>query len=429
MSIAEMIENRTRLAHMEIEGGQNLKGEVIISGAKNAALPIIAGCLLIKGEITLHNVPNLDDVTTLAGLLASLGARVIYYDDGSLLIDCTDVTSHSPSDDFVSRMRASVLVMGPLLARFHKADIPLPGGCKLGPRPIDIHIEGLTRLGGNFFGSGDAVSVECDKLIGDTIPLRFPSVGATENIMMAACLAEGTTTIIGAAREPEIIALADFLNGHGAKIVGAGEEVISIEGVDALSPGEFDIIPDRIECGTYLIAGACARGDIVCRRCEPSHITAILDKLREAGCKVDCSGHDIHLIAPERTKAVDIRTLPHPGFSTDIQPQMMALNAGACGTALIVEKIFEQRFLVKDELIKMGAKIRQVENAVLTIGQSKLHGAEVSATDIRASAAIICAALRAEGTTRIHNLEHLFRGYENPVEKLSGLGAEVALHK
>ncbi len=429
MSIAEMIENKTRLAHMEITGGQNLRGEVIISGAKNAALPIIAGCLLIKGQITLHNVPNLDDVTTLTGLLSSLGARVIHYDDGSLLIDCTDVTSHSPSHEFVSRMRASVLVMGPLLARFHKADIPLPGGCKLGPRPIDIHIEGLSRLGGNFFGSGDAVSVECEKLIGDTIPLRFPSVGATENIIMAACLAEGTTTIVGSAREPEIIALADFLNGLGAKIIGAGEEVISIEGVDALSSGEFNIIPDRVECGTYLIAGACAAGDIICRHCEPSHITAILDKLREAGCKVECSGQDIHLIAPERAKAVDIRTLPYPGFSTDIQPQMMALNAGASGMALIVEKIFEQRFLVKDELIKMGAKIRQVENATLTIGQSKMHGAEVSATDIRASAALICAALRAEGTTRIYNLEHLFRGYENPVEKLSGLGAEVALHK
>lgn len=427
MSITETIDKKTQLAHIEIEGGRRLQGEVIISGAKNATLPIIAACLLVKGEILLHNVPNLDDVTTLTGLLSALGARIVRYNDGSILIDCTDVISHSPPKDFVSRMRASVLVMGPLLARFHKADIPLPGGCNLGPRPIDIHIEGLSKIGGNFYATGDVVSIECDKLIGDEIPLRFPSVGATENIMMAASLAEGSTTIIGAAKEPEIVALAEFLNGMGAKVNGAGDDFITIEGVSKLSPCEFTIIPDRIECGTYLIAGACTAGDIICRKTQPNHITALIKKLQEAGCEIEISGSDIHLTAPARTRAVDVRTQPYPGFSTDLQPQMMALNSGATGAAIIVEKIFEQRFLVKDELIKMGAKIRQVENAALTIGQGKLRGADVTATDIRASAALFCASLRAEGRTRIYNLEHMFRGYEKPLEKLSGLGVKAVL--
>jgi UDP-N-acetylglucosamine 1-carboxyvinyltransferase len=427
MSIAGTIEKETRVAHLEINGGNKLRGEVTISGSKNASLPIMAACLLVKGPVILHNVPNLDDVRTLKGVLESLGARVSKYDGNTLLIDCTDVASYSPPSEFVSKMRASVLVMGPLLARFGKADIPLPGGCKLGPRPIDIHIDGLGKLGGNFSVTGEIVQVTADGLIGIEIPLRFPSVGATENIMMAACLAEGATTIIGAAKEPEIIALADFLNRRGGKISGAGDEVVTIEGVEKLNPGEDTIIPDRVECGTYLIAGASAAGDIVCRSAEAAHLTALIERLTEAGCEIEGGNGEIRLKAPGRCTAIDVRTLPYPGFSTDMQPQMMALNAGARGAAIIVEKIFQQRFLVKDELIKMGAKIRQVENAALTIGQANLHGADVIATDIRASAALICASLRAEGRTRIHNLEHLFRGYEDPMGKLSGLGADIQL--
>jgi UDP-N-acetylglucosamine 1-carboxyvinyltransferase len=386
----------------------------------------MAACLLVKGPVILQNVPDLDDVRTLAGLLESLGARVSTYDGNTILIDSTDVASQSPPGEFVSKMRASVLVMGPLLARFNRADIPLPGGCKLGPRPIDIHIDGLSRLGDVFSVTGEIVQVKSENLVGEEIPLRFPSVGATENIMMAACLAKGTTTIIGAAREPEISALADFLNRRGGKIMGAGDDVITIEGVEKLNPGEDSIIPDRVECGTYLIAGASASGDITCRAAEPSHITSLIERLEAAGCEIECGDGYIRLKAPLRCNAVDVRTLPYPGFSTDLQPQMMALNAGAKGAAIIVEKIFQQRFLVKDELTKMGAKIRN-ENAALTIGQPDLHGADVFATDIRASAALICAALRAEGRTRIKNLEHLFRGYEDPVGKLSGLGADIEL--
>lgn len=426
--ITDTAENDIKVAHMEITGGRRLQGEVVISGAKNAALPIMAACLLVRGTVELSNVPDLDDVNTLSGLLSSLGARCSWYPDEKLVIDTTDVISHSPPSEYVSRMRASVLVMGPLLARYSHAIIPLPGGCKLGPRPIDIHLDGLTKLGCAFTVSGDTVHVNCDKLTGTEIPLRFPSVGATENIMMAAALAKGETTIIGAAREPEITALADFLNILGARISGAGSDVVSIEGVSALSSGEFTIIPDRVECGTYLIAGANTGGEITCRRCNADHLTALLEALEGAGCRIEIDGSDIRLSAPPRVGGMDIRTLPYPGFSTDLQPQMMALNAGARGESIIVEKIFQQRFLVKDELMKMGAKIRQVENAALVIGQSELHGADVSSTDIRASAALICAALRAEGTTRVHNLEHLFRGYEDPLGKLSGLGAEAVLH-
>ena len=414
-------------AHIEISGGRKLHGEVFISGSKNASLPIIAACLLTRKPVLLNNVPNLDDVITLSDLLISLGAHCSSFGDEGLLIDTSDVASQFPPAEFVSKMRASALVMGPLLARFHHAVIPLPGGCKLGPRPIDIHLDGLSKLGCSFTLSGDTVHVSCDALTGSDIPLRFPSVGATENIMMAASLANGETTIIGAAKEPEITSLADFLKALGAHITGAGDDVITIDGVDELSGGEFAIIPDRVECGTYLIAGACAHGNIVCRRANHGHLASLLTVLEDAGCEIRVDGDDIRLIAPARTQAVDIRTQPYPGFSTDLQPQMMALDAGARGEAIIVEKIFQQRFLVKDELCRMGAKIRQVENAALTIGQAKLHGADVHATDIRASAALICAALRAEGTTRIFNLEHLFRGYENPLNKLSGLGAEVVL--
>lgn len=425
--ISAATEKGSKAAHIEIAGGRRIHGEVVVSGSKNASLPIIAACLLIQKPVLLNNVPNLDDVKTLSDLLISLGAHCSRFEDEGLLVDASDVASQFPPAEFVSKMRASALVMGPLLARFHHAVIPLPGGCKLGPRPIDIHLDGLSKLGCSFTLSGDTVYVSCDKLVAADIPLRFPSVGATENIMMAACLAQGETTIIGAAKEPEVTALADFLNALGGRVKGAGNDIITIEGVKGLSGGEFTIIPDRVECGTYLIAGACAAGDIVCRRANHEHLTSLLAILEEAGCKTDVNENDIHLVAPPRTKAIDVRTQPYPGFSTDLQPQMMALNAGAKGEAIIVEKIFQQRFLVKDELSKMGAKIRQVENAALTIGQAKLHGADVSATDIRASAALICAALRAEGTTRIFNLEHLFRGYENPLDKLTGLGAEVVL--
>ncbi len=427
--ITESAKKETKVAHIEIEGGRRIRGEVVISGSKNAALPIMAASLLAEGPVELSNVPNLDDVKTLTGLLTSLGARCSRHEEGRLVIDTTDVASHNPPAEYVTKMRASALVMGPLVARYNHAVIPLPGGCKLGPRPIDIHLDGLTKLGCTFTVSGDTVHVRCDELAGSDIPLRFPSVGATENIMMAATLAKGETTIIGAAREPEITALADFLITLGAKITGAGDDVVTIEGVDRLNSGGFAIIPDRVECGTYLIAGASAAGEITCRNCNASHLDALLDALEMAGCEIAVDGSDITLKAPRRTESVDFRTQPYPGFSTDMQPQMMALNAGARGESIIVEKIFQQRFLVKDELIKMGAKIRQVENAALVIGQSSLHGADVRATDIRASAALICAALRAEGMTRIFNLEHLFRGYEDPIGKLAGLGAEVVLRK
>ncbi len=414
--------------YLDINGGSRLKGEVRISGSKNACLPIMAATLLAKGTSHLENVPRLKDVFTLSNVLRSLGAKVEWTGDNSLAIDTTDVSCLEPDPDLVNKMRASVLVMGPLFARFGQAMIPLPGGCSLGKRPIDLHLKGMESLGGTVMDQPDCVTVKLKsghRPKSATIKLDFPSVGATENIMMASALADGVTVIENAAREPEINDLADIISSMGAKVVGAGDETITIVGVNELRPANHRIIPDRIEAGTYLIAGAITAGKVTLLDVRPEHMTATIEQLALTGCKITTELDRITIEAPDVLRPADVRTQPYPGFPTDVQPQYMALMTRAAGESLFVEKIFERRLLVSDELKRMGADIRVIENCALVNGAKKLTGCEVTAPDIRAGAALLIAGLWAEGTTRLRGLEHFFRGYEYPVEKLAALGADI----
>jgi len=418
-------------SYLDIEGGHRLNGEIPIYGAKNACLPIMAATLLARGASHIENVPRLSDVFTLAEVLKSLGAKVRWTGDHSLEIDTTDVTCLEPDPELVNKMRASVLVMGPLFARFGQAMIPMPGGCSLGKRPIDLHLFGMEALGGTIIENCNNVVVKNTKagrVQGNEMELRFPSVGATENIMMAASLAEGTTTIRNAAREPEIMDLAHILTSMGAKVVGAGEYVITIIGTPELRPADHRVIPDRIEAGTYMVAGAMTGGKITLLDVCPDHMTATVEHLTRAGCSVTTDIDRITVESPDIIRPTDIRTLPYPGFATDIQPQFMALMTKAPGQSLFVEKIFERRFLAADELKRMGSDIRVLENCALVNGGQKLKACEVTAPDIRAAAALVIAALWAEGSTRISGLVHLNRGYEDPVEKLTNVGARITGH-
>lgn len=414
--------------YLEIEGGRPLKGELQVSGSKNSCLPIMAASLLVNGTCKIDNVPNLQDVFTLSDVLRSLGAKVEWVDKHSLQIDSSHINQLEPDPDLVRKMRASVLVLGPLLARFGRCHLPLPGGCSLGKRPIDIHLAGLQQLGGVAEADQHSVSVALSKgrrPVGATINLRFPSVGATENILMAAALAEGTTTIENCAREPEIIDLADYLSKMGARIFGAGESTITVIGVKELRPVSHRVIPDRIEAGTYLMAAAITGGLVTLTDVIPEHMTATLEYLTNTGCRIITETNRITIEAPDVIRPVDVRTLPYPGFSTDIQPPAMALMTKASGESLFVEKIFERRFLVSDELKRMGADIRVLENCALVCGGKRIKGCEVNAPDIRAAAALIIAGLWADGTTKLKGLAHLFRGYERPVQKLSLLSASI----
>ncbi len=414
--------------HLDIEGGGRLEGEIRVSGSKNACLPIMAATLLACGESRLENVPRLRDVYTLADVLRSLGASVKWTGDHSLAIDTTNVSCLEPDRELVRKMRASVLVLGPLLARFGRALIPLPGGCSLGKRPIDLHLSGRVSLGATIQENKENVHVSLNsgkRPVGNTIRLRFPSVGATENIMMAAAMADGTTVIENAAREPEIVDLGDFLTGMGTQVVGAGESTVTIVGSSELRPARHRIIPDRIESATYLVATAMTAGKVTLKDCKPEHMTATLEQLTATGCRITTEMDRITIEAPDMLRPADCRTLPYPGFSTDVQPPYMALMTRASGESLFVEKIFERRFLVADELNRMGADIRVLENSAVVNGGRRLSGCEVNAPDIRAAAALMIAALWADGTTRIKGLAHLFRGYEDPIEKLIALGAKI----
>ena len=419
-----MVENDS---YMEVTGGFRLGGELYISGSKNSCLPIMAATLLATGTSHLENVPRLKDVSTLAKVLISLGAKVEWKSEHSLEIDTSNVASIEPEANLVRQMRASVLVMGPLLARLGRCRIALPGGCSLGKRPIDLHLEGLEKLGALIEENGEHVTLNLKKfrLEGTTIKLRFPSVGATENIMMAATLAEGTTVIENAAMEPEIVDLATFLNSMGATVVGAGEPSITIVGTKELHPTTHKVIPDRIEAGTFLIAAAMTGGKVTLRDVRPDHLTSVIERLMLTGCKLVTEAERITIEAPDILRPVDIRTLPYPGFPTDLQPPFMTLMTKASGDSLFVEKIFERRFLVADELNRMGADIRVLENCALVHGGKKLKGCPVTAPDIRAAAALVIAGLWAEGVTQVRGLEHLYRGYEQFAEKLTTLGAII----
>ncbi|WP_373500215.1 UDP-N-acetylglucosamine 1-carboxyvinyltransferase [Desulfococcus sp.] len=407
-----------------VEGGRALKGEVAISGAKNAALPILTTSLLTEGRNTYHNVPNLKDVESIKELLAYLCADVDT--EGSTVhIKAAGLCKSEAPYDLVRKMRASILVLGPLLARVGKARVSLPGGCAIGARPINLHLKGLAKLGASITLEHGYVEASADRLVGDDIYFDMPTVTGTENLMMAAVLAKGTTVLRNVAREPEIIALADVLSRMGADIEGAGSSVITINGVAGLNPVEVTVIPDRIEAGTFMAAAALTRGDVTLHQCEPEHLRAVIDKLAQVGAEVTIHGRSVRVKGPEEIASVDIKTLPYPGFPTDMQAQFMVLMSVARGLSLFTETIFENRYIHVSELRRLGADITVSGNSAMVKGVPRLSGAPVMATDLRASASLILAGLVAEGTTVINRVYHLDRGYEAIEKKMAGLGAAI----
>jgi len=415
------------LEKLIVKGGNRLVGAVKTSGAKNAVLPIIAASILGTTPSHLDEVPMLEDVHTISEVLKCLGLAVECSPEKNVLdIDSTEITSYEAPYELVRTMRASFLVMGPLLARIGKARISMPGGCAIGARPIDIHLKGFEALGVKIEqGHGYIEASAPEGLKGTSIYFDFPSVGATENIMMAASLAEGTTILENAAEEPEIVDLANYLNKMGAKIRGAGTDTIRIEGVDKLHGADYTIIPDRIEAGTYMIAAAMTGGDVVVENVLPEHQKPLIAKLREAGAVVEEDIDKVRVIGKNPLKAVSIKTLPYPGFPTDMQAQMMAMMVIAEGRSKVTETVFENRFMHVVELNRMGAQISTEGRSAVIDGPCKLTGCDVRATDLRAGAAMILAGLVAEGTTRIGDLHHIDRGYENIVAKLKKLGADI----
>lgn len=411
---------------LTIEGGRALSGTVRSSGAKNAALPILAGCILLDGEIELDNVPHLMDVVTMVRMLNSLGLRAEMRDDNRVRIWNTKKVRHIAPYDLVTAMRASFFVAGPILAKTGLAKVPMPGGCAIGTRPIDIHLKGFKALGAEINIQHGFVELKSKKLKGANIRLDFPSVGATENLIMAASLAEGITVIDNAAHEPEIVDLAEFLIKAGAKISGVGTSTITIEGCDRLEGVSYTVIPDRVEIGTLMIAAAITQGDITIENAIPRHNEAVIEKMREAGLEINTGERFIRVKYVGKLNAVDVETQPFPGFPTDMQAQMMALLTVSDGHCVIKETIFENRFMHAHELMRMGADIRIEKNMALIKGVSTLSGAEVKITDLRAGAALVLAGLAAQGYTNIYGLKHLFRGYEKLDEKFRSLGARIA---
>jgi UDP-N-acetylglucosamine 1-carboxyvinyltransferase len=407
-----------------IRGGKRLKGEVDISGAKNAALPIMVASLLSSGYCTISKVPNLKDIMTMGRLLANLGAG-FHYEDRKAIINTEKIKIFEAPYDLVRTMRASILVLGPLLAKFGRAKVSLPGGCAIGARPINLHLMGLEKMGADIKLESGYVIAKTKRLKGASIYFDMPTVTGTENLMMAASLAKGRTLLENAAREPEVVDLANALILMGAKIKGAGESVIEIEGVDELKPVHYSIIPDRIEAGTFMTIAGITGGDIVIKGCRLEHLDASVMKLKEVGLVFEHVQDGIRVLGPHRPKAANVKTMPYPGFPTDMQAQFMALMSIADGTSIIKEMIFENRFMHVAELRRMGADII-VEGGTATVkGISKLKGAPLMATDLRASASLVVAALAAKGETTIHRLYHLDRGYEKMEEKLLRLGADV----
>lgn len=409
-----------------VTGGKTIHGEITISGAKNAVLPIIVGTLLAEDITVLHDVPKLSDVATIKEVLEILGAKVTI-EEHTMTVDSRTLNNYNAPYNYIQKMRASVLIMGPLLARLGKAKISMPGGCAIGTRPIDLHLKGLEALGADIqINHGDMnATVANGKLRGSRIYLDFPSVGATEHIMMAAATAEGTTVIENAAEEPEIVDLANFLNSMGANIRGAGTNVIKIEGVEKLHGTTYTIIPDRIEAGSYMIAAAITGGDLVVRNVIVDHIKPLIAKLAECGMEIVEEGNNLRIIGKRPLKAVDIKTMPYPGFPTDMQAQFMALMTVAEGTSVFTETVFENRFMHADELRRMGANIKIDGRNAIVEGVSRLTGCKVKATDLRAGAALIIAALVAEGKTEITELQHIDRGYEDLIQKFQTIGADI----
>lgn len=407
-----------------IKGGNSLHGTVKVDGAKNAALPILAGSLLANGKSIIEDIPDLEDVRVMCEVLQSLGVD-LEYGNGKAVVKSDNVSGIEAPYELVRKMRASFLVTGPLLAKLGKARISLPGGCAIGSRPIDLHLKGFSALGAEIFMGHGYIEAVAKRLKGDRIYLDYPSVGATENIMMAAVLAEGQTFIENAAEEPEIVDLANYLNAMGARIKGAGTDLIKIDGVKELKGVRHQVIPDRIEAGTYMAAAVITRGDVLINNVLCDHLKSIVAKLKETGAYIEELPKGIRVKMNTRAKAVDVKTLPYPGFPTDMQAQMMALLSTAVGTSVIIETVFENRFMHVDELKRMGAKIKIEGRSAIIEGTESLSGAPVKATDLRAGAALVLAGLAAEGETQVNNAYHLDRGYANIVAKLRGLGAEI----
>lgn len=411
-----------------IKGGRILKGNVRVEGAKNAVLPVLAAALLAsEGKNVIRDVPNLSDVSTISAVLRSLNAKVTTKpEENEVIIDSESTLFSEAQFEYVRKMRASILVMGPLLARNGFARVALPGGCAIGSRPIDQHLKGFEAMGAEItFGHGFVEAKAEQGLQGAKIYLDFPSVGATENIMTAAALAKGTTTIENAAKEPEIVNLANFINEMGGKVVGAGTDIIRIEGVSKLYGATHHIIPDRIETGTFMVAAAITGGDVVIENAVPEHNAALISKMEEMGVNIVKLDEGVRVHAEYPLKSVDLKTMPHPGFPTDMQSQMMALMLTATGTGILTETVFENRFMHVEEFRRMNGSVKIEGRSVVLEGPSKLQGAEVAATDLRAAAALILAGLAAEGITRVTELIHLDRGYVDFHKKLAALGADI----
>jgi len=412
-----------------IKGGEPLRGSVEVSGSKNAALPLACAALLTSDEMTFHRVPVLRDIRTIKQLLLQLGAQIDDFEAGTLRIKAREIYDHTAPYELVKTMRASVLVLGPLMAREGRADVSLPGGCAIGARPIDQHLKGLEAMGATVELKGGYVEARADRLRGTDFTFDLNTVTGTENLMMAAALAKGTTILRNCAREPEVTELAHVLNRMGGSIEGAGTHTIVIQGKDRLHGIVHEIMADRIEAGTFLVAGAVTRGDVTVTRCRPEHVGSLLDKLDHAGLQLDTGDQEVRVRSNGRPRSQDVVTNPYPGFATDFQAQYMALMALAESQSQITENVFENRFMHVQELVRMGARIRVSGRTATVEGVEKLSGAHVQATDLRASACLILAGLAAEGTTEVHRVYHLDRGYEKLDEKLRSLGATIRREK
>ena len=411
---------------LQITGGKPLEGEVRISGAKNATLPILAAALLADGPVTISNVPHLQDVTTMIELLGRMGVGVTVDERMRIEVDPSTIKEYFAPYELVKTMRASILVLGPLLARYGHADVSLPGGCAIGARPVNIHVAGLQAMGADIHIENGYIRARATRLKGARLVLDTVTVTGTENLMMAATLAEGETVIENAAREPEVVDLANFLIAMGARIRGAGTDRIVIEGVRQLRGTQYEVLPDRIETGTFLVAGAITSGHVRVKQTRPEHLDAVLLKLQEAGAKIGQGDNWIEIdMRGRRPKAVDVRTAPYPAFPTDMQAQFAALDAIASGVGTIIETVFENRFMHMLEMRRMGAEIRLEGNTAIIKGVEKLTAAPVMATDLRASASLVLAGLVAEGRTEIERIYHIDRGYASIEEKLSQLGAQI----
>jgi len=409
-----------------IEGGKKLQGETYVSGSKNASLPIMAATILNKGITKLYNIPNIHDTQMMIEILKSLGCKV-KKNGNKVVVDSSNVTKFEIPENLMREMRSSVVLAGGIIGRYKKATFSYPGGCDIGARPIDLHLKGFEKLGIKVEEHYGKINCSAEEIEGTEIHLDFPSVGATENIMLASVLATGTTVIINAAMEPEIVDLQNFLNKMGAKVEGAGSNIVKIEGVKYLKDVSYNIMPDRIEAGTLLCAAAITGGKIKLNKVNPEHIAPVLDKLQEAGCKIDIEQDIVHLEATKRLKAVNIRTMPYPGFPTDMQAIISAVMCVSSGTSIVVENIFENRYKYMQELQRMGAKIKIEGKTAIIKGTRKLYGSTVKSTDLRGGASMVLAGLVAKGKTEVDEIKYILRGYEELDKKLNSLGASIML--